>query len=124
MTSPSACRRGGTGAAPAQAGRGAHRAGRFRYRPFLVVAPRDYLIDCLKIDRFISRMEDEPATQAIIRAVATLGPSLDLVAAGVEDIGQRELLFECGCRLGQRFLYAPALPACAVAGYLQAHPRR
>lgn len=88
---------------------------------------RDYPIDCLKIDRsFISRMEAEPAILAIIRAVATLGPSLglDLVAEGVENIGQRELLLECGCRLGQGFLYAPALPACAVAGYLQAHSRR
>lgn len=79
---------------------------------------RDYPIHCLKIDRsFISRMEAEPAIRAIIHAVATLGPGLqiDLVAEGVENIRQRELLLAAGCRLGQGFLYAPALPAAAVA---------
>ena len=79
---------------------------------------RDYPIHCLKIDRsFISRMECEPSIRAIIQAVATLGPSLqiDLVAEGVENIRQRELLLAAGCRLGQGFLYAPALPAAAVA---------
>lgn len=79
---------------------------------------RDYPIHCLKIDRsFISRMESEPSIRAIIQAVATLGPSLniDLVAEGVENLRQRELLLAAGCWLGQGFLYAPALPATAVA---------
>ena len=79
---------------------------------------RDYPIHCLKIDRsFISRMEAEPAIRAIIHAVVTLGPGLqiDLVAEGVENIRQRELLLAAGCRLGQGFLYAPALPAAAAA---------
>ena len=83
---------------------------------------RDYPIDCLKIDRsFISRMESEPSIRAIIQAVATLGPSLqlDLVAEGVENIRQRELLLQAGCLLGQGFLYAPALPALAVAQRLR-----
>lgn len=37
------------------------------------------------------------------------------MAEGVENIRQRELLLAAGCRLGQGFLYAPALPAAAVA---------
>jgi diguanylate cyclase (GGDEF)-like protein len=78
----------------------------------------DYPIDCLKIDRsFIRRMQAEPAIRAIVAAVATLGPSLqlDLVAEGVEHEHQRLMLIEAGCLLGQGFLYSPAVSSADVA---------
>ena len=79
---------------------------------------RDYPIDCLKVDRsFIAAMEAEPAILAIIKAVISLGPSLqlDIVAEGVETDGQRLLLLAAGCGLGQGFLFSPAVSAAAVA---------
>ena len=87
---------------------------------------RDYPIDVLKIDRsFVARMVDEPSIRAIVEAVGKLGPSLrlDLVAEGVENASQRQILIEAGYRIGQGFLYDRAVDAAQVAQRLQG-PRK
>jgi EAL domain-containing protein (putative c-di-GMP-specific phosphodiesterase class I) len=42
---------------------------------------------------------------------------LEPLAEGIETEGQRRYLLERDCRLGQGFLFSPALPAGEVTGY-------
>lgn len=73
---------------------------------------RDYPVDCLKIDcDFIRRMNHDPAISAIVEAIVALGPklSLDIVAEGIENIEQLELLKLSGCTIGQGFLFSQAV---------------
>jgi diguanylate cyclase (GGDEF)-like protein len=75
---------------------------------------RDYPVDCLKLDYdFISRLEHEPHVRAIVRAIAQMGPSLNLhiVAEGIEAEAQREFLLEAGCEIGQGLLFSAPLDA-------------
>lgn len=68
----------------------------------------------LKIDRaFVARLEPESSDAAIVRAVVTMSAALGLAVTGegVETAAQAELLARFGCRYGQGFRYAPALPA-------------
>jgi len=65
--------------------------------------------DKLKIDRsFVSRLPDDRATAAVIRAIAGMAHALDItvIAEGVETIPQAEVLSSFGIELGQGFLYA------------------
>jgi len=65
--------------------------------------------DKLKIDRsFVSRLPDDRATAAIIRAIAGMADALDItvIAEGVETMQQAEALHAFGIPLGQGFLYA------------------
>jgi len=87
---------------------------------------RDFPIDVLKIDRsFVARMVGEPSIRAIVEAVGKLGPSLqlELVAEGVENPCQREILLDAGYRVGQGFLYDRAVGAAQVAARLQPQRR-
>jgi EAL domain-containing protein (putative c-di-GMP-specific phosphodiesterase class I) len=73
---------------------------------------KDYPVDCLKIDcDFIRRMNHDPAISAIVEAIVALGPklSLDIVAEGIENIEQLELLKLSGCTIGQGFLFSKAV---------------
>lgn len=84
---------------------------------------RDFPVDVLKLDRsFISRMLDEPAMLAIVRAMAELGPSLaiDIVAEGVESLEQLRVLRDAGCGFGQGYLFGKAMDANEVARRLVA----
>ncbi len=63
--------------------------------------------DALKIDRsFISSMETDPGSDAIVRAVIVLAHNLELevVAEGVETPDRLEKLQELGCDYAQGFL--------------------
>lgn len=74
---------------------------------------RRFALDRIKIDRsFIRGLEDGEENPAIVRAIITLGRSLDLtvVAEGVETESQRSLLLREGCEEAQGFLFAPPLP--------------
>lgn len=80
---------------------------------------------CLKIDRsFISDILGNGDDAAIVRAIITLGHSLGMrvVAEGVEERGQLDLLCELGCDEVQGFLLGRPMPAdafhahCAAAG--------
>ena len=83
---------------------------------------RDFPIDVLKIDRsFVARMVGDRSIRTIVEAVGKLGPSLhlDLVAEGVENLVQREILLGAGYNVGQGFLYDRAIDANEVAARLQ-----
>ena len=85
---------------------------------------RRFPIDVLKVDRgFVRDVPDDPEGAAIVGAVIGLGHSLGMkvVAEGVEDEGQLAWLRLQGCDYAQGHLFAPALPAEAMAAYLARH---
>jgi len=66
-------------------------------------------VDTLKIDRsFVMRLPGAAESLAIVRAILTMARSLqiDVVAEGVENRRQAELLRELGCEYGQGFWYS------------------
>ncbi|CAL9353742.1 aminotransferase class I/II-fold pyridoxal phosphate-dependent enzyme [Streptomyces sp. enrichment culture] len=70
---------------------------------------RDFPIDVLKIDKSfiddIARDAQQVAlVEGIVRIADTLG--LQVIAEGIEDAAQRDLLAGMGCRFGQGFLFA------------------
>lgn len=83
---------------------------------------RDYPVDCLKIDcDFIRQMNDDEAILAIVQAIIALGPklSLDIVAEGIENTEQLELLKSSGCSIGQGYLFSRAVNAEQATEMLQ-----
>lgn len=72
----------------------------------------DYPVQCLKIDRgFIDRMNDDESILAIVLAILELGPklNLDVVAEGIENHKQLQLLRQNGCLIAQGFLFSEAV---------------
>ena len=68
-------------------------------------------VDTVKIDRsFISRLEGNGGGE-IVEAILALTQSLGLhvIGEGIETLDQQSRLLALGCRLGQGFLFEPAL---------------
>lgn len=79
-------------------------------------------IDQLKIDiSFIRDVLRDPSDAQIVKAIINLGHNLDLevVAEGVEEEAQRELLAANGCDLMQGYLFAAPMDMEAFMNYLQ-----
>ncbi|RZS52072.1 EAL domain-containing protein [Sphaerotilus mobilis] len=77
----------------------------------------------VKIDRaFVSDIEHSAYHRALVQAVVKVAHSLslDVVAEGVETLGQARMLAELGCPRAQGWLYARALEADAVPALLSA----
>jgi diguanylate cyclase (GGDEF)-like protein/PAS domain S-box-containing protein len=76
---------------------------------------RQMPVDVLKIDKsFIDDMLASTQQRALVNAIVTLAGDLDLtvVAEGIEDAAQRELLERMGCPYGQGYLFSrPVWPA-------------
>lgn len=75
---------------------------------------KDFPVDIVKIDRsFIANIPDNEDDCTIVNAIAglTRGLKLDLLAEGVENLRQLEMLKGLGCQLGQGFYWSKALPA-------------
>jgi EAL domain-containing protein (putative c-di-GMP-specific phosphodiesterase class I) len=67
----------------------------------------------LKIDRsFVRDVLVDENDAAIAKMIVALAHSLDLevIAEGVETVGQRDFLAGLGCQHFQGYLYSPALP--------------
>jgi EAL domain-containing protein (putative c-di-GMP-specific phosphodiesterase class I) len=66
-------------------------------------------------------MATNPSDAAIVRAIVSLGHSLDLeiVAEGVETVQQATLLRAEGCDEVQGFYYAGAMPADELIAYVR-----
>lgn len=80
-------------------------------------------VDIIKVDRsFIAQMDSNDEGRSIVRSILSLGFSLGLnvVAEGVEQPYQEELLGDMGCRYVQGFLYATGLPREAIDALLRA----
>ncbi|HEX6689585.1 MAG TPA: EAL domain-containing protein [Burkholderiales bacterium] len=78
-------------------------------------------IDCLKIDRgFVRDLAHSEKSAAIVDAISALARSLGLglVAEGVEEPAQVDLLLARQCDEMQGFLYSAALPAEQLTGML------
>jgi predicted signal transduction protein with EAL and GGDEF domain len=58
-------------------------------------------------------MTTSPEALAVVRSTVELGRSLSrlVVAEGVEEPEQRQMLWEMGCRAGQGHLFGAAMPA-------------
>ncbi len=86
---------------------------------------RTLSFDVLKIDRsFVKNLPDQSAL-ALIRAMLGIAASLDItpLAEGIETQEQRLLLKSLGCRLGQGYLFSPAVPAERFAELLNNESR-
>jgi EAL domain-containing protein (putative c-di-GMP-specific phosphodiesterase class I) len=78
----------------------------------------------LKIDRsFVSDLEWSPDALAVVDAVIRLAHALGLkvVAEGVENAGQREILRNLHCDELQGFLFARPMPAEEIPAWAAAH---
>ena len=70
-------------------------------------------LDTLKIDRsFVAAMQNDPRSLKIVRAVSQLAHSLglDVIAEGVEESAQHQLLAGMGVESAQGFLFSRAQP--------------
>ncbi len=71
-------------------------------------------IDVIKIDRsFIRRMFQGRRDTKLVRTIVSLGRGMDMdvVAEGVEELGQVDTLQDMGCELAQGYYYSKPLPA-------------
>jgi diguanylate cyclase (GGDEF)-like protein/PAS domain S-box-containing protein len=69
--------------------------------------------DALKVDQiFVRDLETNPRHRAIVRTITGFARDLGLLltAEGIETEGQRRLLLDLGCELGQGYLFSPPLP--------------
>ncbi|WP_428775183.1 EAL domain-containing protein [Vibrio sp.] len=69
--------------------------------------------DCLKIDKtFVDKLNRQDLHQSIVAAIIQVTRSMDinLVAEGIENQDQAEMLTELGCPNGQGFLYGRPMP--------------
>jgi len=78
-------------------------------------------IDTLKIDRsFVAALANDADQAAVVRAIIDLGQSLRkaIVAEGIEDSHQVDLLLALGCRFGQGHHLAEPLDVAAASALL------
>ena len=71
-------------------------------------------IDVIKIDRsFITDAGGDLESAQFVRTIVTLGHALglSLVAEGIETEAQLDLLRDCGCEMGQGYLFGRPMPA-------------
>jgi diguanylate cyclase (GGDEF)-like protein/PAS domain S-box-containing protein len=84
---------------------------------------RRFPLDRLKIDRsFVREIGTEPASEAIVRGIITLGQNLGLscVGEGVETSEQLDYLQKLRCAETQGYLYSAAMPAEDCTALLRA----
>ena len=70
-------------------------------------------IDFLKIDReFVRDLAHDPNDRALCEAIVVMAHKLGLrvVAEGIEDAAQRDVLHDAACDLGQGYLFARPMP--------------
>jgi PAS domain S-box-containing protein len=84
-------------------------------------------VSALKIDRsFVRDLATDRDDEAIVKATIALGHNLRLgiVAEGIEERAQLDLLVENGCDAGQGYYFARPLPAEEFLAWLQRYERR
>lgn len=85
---------------------------------------RDFTFDKVKIDRaFISRITSDRASEHIVRAIIAMCQGLDLsvVAEGIEEQADVDMLRALGCGMGQGYHYGRPVDGSATLRYLQDH---
>ena len=89
-----------------------------------LAALRRLPIDELKIDQsFISEITNDPDDIAIVSTIIAMGRSLNLrvIAEGVEEQSQLELIRDRGCHLMQGYLVSRPLTAADFASFAAEH---
>jgi diguanylate cyclase (GGDEF)-like protein/PAS domain S-box-containing protein len=84
---------------------------------------RNFPLNQLKIDRsFVAALQDDPSARAIVTAIIQLANALNLetTAEGIESPVEAAILRECGCLLGQGFLFAAPMPENALREFAAA----
>jgi EAL domain-containing protein (putative c-di-GMP-specific phosphodiesterase class I) len=84
-------------------------------------------LDCLKIDRsFVSRMCRDKSSSEVVKTVVELAKSLsmDVVAEGVEESDQAQILDSMGCEYGQGYFYSQPLDPETAEAYIAARRSR
>jgi diguanylate cyclase (GGDEF)-like protein/PAS domain S-box-containing protein len=79
---------------------------------------RQLAVDTIKIDpSFVAGLGEDATLAMLTRAIIQVGRDLgiEVVAEGIEQQGQLDLLKGMGCGLGQGYLIARPMPAAAVA---------
>jgi len=74
---------------------------------------KNFPVDVVKIDRdFVTGIPDNREDSAVVEAIAglTRGLKLDLLAEGVENKRELEVLKELGCKYAQGYFWSKALP--------------
>lgn len=87
---------------------------------------RMFPINRLKIDQsFVRDIEQTPANASITKAIIALANSLslDIVAEGIENHSERNILENLGCTEGQGYLFARPLPAIDITHWLETNYR-
>lgn len=85
---------------------------------------RDFPVDTLKLDKtYIDDIPRDPRQAALVRGIVRLADTLGLqiIAEGIEQRGQRDLLSAMGCRFGQGFLFARPMTVEQSAVALRKH---
>jgi EAL domain-containing protein (putative c-di-GMP-specific phosphodiesterase class I) len=76
----------------------------------------------LKIDRsFVRDLGTTPQSTAVVSAIIALARALGLrvIAEGVEQVSQMEVLYNLGCQICQGFLFARPMPAHEINEWLR-----
>lgn len=84
-----------------------------------------YPVQILKIDRsFVNRLEADPRGVTMVRTIIALAHSLDMevIAEGVETVGQLHILRELGCESAQGFFFSCPLSAREAAALITQSP--
>ncbi len=85
---------------------------------------RDFTFDKVKIDRaFICRITTDRASEHIVRAIIAMCQGLDLevVAEGIEERADVDMLKSLGCGMGQGYHYGRPVDGNATLRYLHDH---
>ena len=75
---------------------------------------QEYPFDFIKIDKsFISKITDDCTQRAIVKAILDLAEALDMqvIAEGIENEQQRDLLLSMGCQYGQGYWFGKPMTA-------------
>jgi len=82
----------------------------------------DFPFQWLKIDRsFVNRANEDKKRELMIKTLVMIGESLDvrIIAEGIENSDQLELLKSHGCRFGQGYFFSKPLDADSMTEYLE-----
>jgi diguanylate cyclase (GGDEF)-like protein/PAS domain S-box-containing protein len=85
---------------------------------------KNFPLDAVKVDRmFVRDMVEQERDRALIRAILAMCQELGLqvVAEGIEDEVQRQLLRDLDCTYGQGYLFSRPLPVGEFEAFLKTH---
>jgi EAL domain-containing protein (putative c-di-GMP-specific phosphodiesterase class I) len=82
---------------------------------------KKFQVDVLKIDKsFVQEMLTDRGDMEIVKAVISLAQSmnLQLIAEGIENEAQKDMLIKLGCEVGQGYLFSKPLSAANFRTYV------